>query len=73
VLAGEMEKSDDPDEIVLFLNDGTHKTWTKQVIAETGIYSGKIVDIGNDGDPDVVANRNWNKPPLEIWENRFNY
>jgi hypothetical protein len=71
VLAGEMAKSSDPDEIVIFRNDGSSLTWTKQVIAEVSIYSGKIADIGGDGDMDVVANRNWNLAPLEIWENRI--
>jgi len=66
-----MPKSDDPDEIVIYVNDGDSMTWTKQIIAETGIYSGKIADIGNDGDMDIIANRNWNQAPVEIWENRI--
>jgi hypothetical protein len=69
VVAGEMEKSDDPDQVIIFLNDGDGLSWRKQVIANMSIYSGKVADIDNDGDPDIVANRNWNEPPLEIWEN----
>lgn len=69
VVVGEMEKSGDPDQIIVFLNNGDGLTWKKEVISNTGIYSGKVADIGNDGDPDLVANRNFDKPPLELWEN----
>jgi hypothetical protein len=69
VIAGEMKKSDDPDQILIFLNEGDGLIWKKQVVSNTSIYSGKVADIDNDGDMDIVANRNWNEPPLEIWEN----
>ena len=69
VVTGEMEKSDDPDQILIFLNEGDGLIWKKQVVSNTSIYSGKVADIDNDGDMDIVANRNWNEPPLEIWEN----
>jgi hypothetical protein len=69
VVAGEMEKSDDPDQILIFLNEGDGLSWKKKVVSNTSIYSGKVADIDNDGDKDIVANRNWNEPPLEIWEN----
>jgi hypothetical protein len=69
VVAGEMEKSDDPDQVLLFLNGGAGLGWEKKVVSYTSIYSAKLADIDNDGDMDIVANRNWNRPPLEIWEN----
>ena len=69
VVAGEMEKSDDPDQVLLFLNGGDGLSWEEQVVSYTSIYSAKLADIDNDGDMDIVANRNWNRPPLEIWEN----
>ena len=69
VVAGEMGKSDDPDQIIIFLNEGDGLSWKKQVVANNSIYSGQVADIDNDGDMDIVANRNWNEPPLEIWEN----
>ena len=69
VVTGEMEKSDDPDQILIFLNEGDGLSWKKHVVSNTSIYSGKVADVDNDGDMDIVANRNWNEPPLEIWEN----
>lgn len=69
VVTGEMEKSEDPDQIIIFLNDGNGSGWKKQVVANMSIYSGKVADMDNDGDQDMVANRNWNEPPLEIWKN----
>ena len=64
-----MEKSDDPDEIVLFLNQGDSFAWSRVTIARVSIYSGELADIDNDGDIDIIANRNWNLPPLEICVN----
>ena len=69
VVAGEMEKSADPDQIIIFLNEGDGLRWKSQVITQTGTYSSKVADIDNDGDQDIIANRNYDKPPLEIWEN----
>lgn len=68
IVAGGMEKSDNP-EIVIFLNDGDGLSWERYVIANTSIYSGKVADISNNGDLDIVGNRNWDQPPLELWEN----
>lgn len=68
IIAGGMEKSNNP-EIVVFLNDVDSLSWDKYVIANTSIYSGKVADIGNDGDLDILGNRDWNKPPLNLWEN----
>jgi len=69
VVTGEMEKSDDPDQIIIFQNEGDALRWKKQLVTNTGIYSGKVEDMDNDGDPDIVSNRNFDRPPLEIWEN----
>jgi len=69
VLAGEMAKSDDPDEIILFLNQGDSRSWIRRSAARISIYSGELADIDDDGDMDILANRNWNMPPLEVWIN----
>jgi hypothetical protein len=69
VFTGEMAKSSDPDEVLLFENSGDSTKWIRRVLGKTSIYSGKVVDIGNDNDIDIIANRNWNQAPLEIWEN----
>jgi len=69
VVTGEMEKSADPDQIIVFLNDGDGLRWKKHIVKNCGIYSGKIADVGNDGDMDIIANRNFDSAPLELWEN----
>ena len=69
IITGEMEKSDDPDEITVFLNGGNGLRWDETIKIHAPIYSGKVGDIGNDGDQDIIGNANFNKPPLELWEN----
>lgn len=64
VIAGQMKGS-----VMIFLNEGGALSWNKQVVATTGIYSGLVGDIGNDGDMDIIGLRNWNSPPIEMWRN----
>jgi len=70
VMAAEMLKGSDPDEVAVFLNDGTSLCWTKQVIATTGNYSAVIGDVDTDGDADILGLRNYDSAPVEIWLNR---
>ena len=70
VVVGEMPKSSGPDEVMVFVNVGDSLTWSKQVVATTGIYSGVVGDIGSDGDMDIVGSRNWDTTPIAMWENR---
>lgn len=69
VVVGEMEKSGDPDQVLVYRNQGNGTSWKKEIVTNHSIYSGVLADIGSDGDLDIVANRNWNEAPLEIWEN----
>jgi hypothetical protein len=73
IVAGEMEKSTDPHLLVFYLNmKGDGMEWEKKMISRLGTYSAIVGDIGQDGDMDIVSNRNFNKPPLEIWVNTLN-
>jgi hypothetical protein len=58
--------------VVVFVNKGNSLEWNRQVIAEKACYGGKVSDIDNDGDMDIVAPRNWNKGPLYLWKNLTN-
>ncbi|MHC4166433.1 MAG: FG-GAP repeat domain-containing protein [Planctomycetota bacterium] len=71
VVSSEMHQGADPDEVAVFINDGTGSSWTKQVISKKGSHYIRVTDIGNDGDMDIVG-ANWSGPyqPIEMWENR---
>ncbi len=69
IVVGEMEKSEDPDQVLIYRNRGDGISWKREVVANISIYSGVLADIGGDGDMDIVANRNWNQKPIEIWKN----
>ncbi len=73
VLAAEMPRYDAPYPVVLFINRGDSLNWSEQIISLLGTYNAIIGDLGNDGDIDIIGVRNYNKPPIEIWENKINY
>ena len=72
IVAGEMKKSIWTGELIILTNGGKGLNWQKKVIANQGIYHGLIDDIGNDGDVDIIGCRDYNKPPIEWWENLSN-
>lgn len=70
LLAAEMPRYTPQDApVVIFLNRNKGLKWKEEVLARTGSYSAQIGDIGNDGDPDIIGLRNFDRPPIEIWEN----
>jgi len=69
VLAGEMTKGDDPDRLVVFLNQGNALAWEPLEISSTGCYSAAVGDVDTDGDADIVGLHNWDSGPVEIWLN----
>lgn len=81
ILAAEMEKGEDPDKMVLYLNNKVSKkpeSWMQKEISFTlmqiqdfGAYWAVAGDIGGDGDIDIVSSRSYDKPPIEIWENKL--
>ena len=70
LLAAEMPRYTPQDApVVIFFNRNKGLKWEEEVLARTGSYSAQIGDIGNDGDPDIIGLRNFDRPPIEIWEN----
>ena len=71
VVSSEMHQGADPDEVAVFINKANGSAWTKQVISTKGSHLIRAVDIGNDGDIDIIG-ANWSGPyqPVELWENK---
>lgn len=72
VVTAEMAQSQDPDEIMIFLNQGSGLRWSKQVVATTGSHNLCVVDVDGDGDVDLYGS-NWQDPPVgkvELWRNQ---
>jgi hypothetical protein len=70
VASAEMHQGQDPDEVKVYLNDGTGLGWTKQVISTRGSHSMQVVDLDRDGDDDLVgANWSGEYQAVEIYEN----
>jgi len=71
VVSSEMHQGADPDEVVVFVNQANGTTWGKQIISSRGSHFIRAVDIGNDGDIDIIG-ANWSGPyqPIEMWENK---
>jgi len=69
VVTAEMHQGADPDEVRMYVNQGKGTTWKKQVIAETGSHSLRLVDLGGDGDLDIFG-ANWSgTSTVDLWEN----
>jgi FG-GAP-like repeat/Secretion system C-terminal sorting domain/Immunoglobulin domain len=73
VVTAEMQQSTDPDEVIVYRNNGNALSWSKVVVATTGSHNAKLADIGNDGNIDIIgANWDMSAPggtPIEYWEN----
>jgi hypothetical protein len=71
VVSSEMHQGVDPDEVAVFINKANGSAWTKQVISTKGSHFIRAVDIGNDGDIDIIgANWSGDYQPIEMWENK---
>ena len=80
IMAGEMVKGDDPDKVVVYIQEGhplSVNAWRdrtpvlrEQILAKTGSYWPVLGDLGGDGDFDIAGSRSFDKQPIEIWENQ---
>jgi hypothetical protein len=56
---------------IYFNEDGKGERWKMQQVSTFGMYYGHLVDIGNDGDLDIVGPRSYWRGPISIWENKL--
>jgi len=71
VVAAEMHQGADPDEVAVYINQGSGLSWKKQIISTKGSHYIRAGDIGNDGDMDIIgANWSGGYQPIEMWENK---
>ncbi len=68
LLVGGMIKSKQRG-LKILLNNGDGTQWKEHIIQTDGSYSAELGDIDNDGDPDIVGIRNWDRPPSWIYRN----
>jgi len=71
VATAEMLQGDNPDEVKIYFSDGTGRTWSKQVLSDSGCHSMRIMDIDNDGDMDLFG-ANHNDRIIRLWVNQYN-
>jgi len=70
VVIAEMHQGVDPDEVRVYLNQGGGLTWMMEVLSTTGSHDIVLVDIGADGDIDIVgANHAGSFQMVQLWEN----
>ncbi len=70
VATAEMQQGQDPDEVSVYRNvNGDGLTWTKEVLADTGSHSMRVLDVDDDGDMDLYG-ANWQSDQVELWVNQ---
>jgi hypothetical protein len=53
----------------IMLNKDKGTRWDEVPVQSDGSYSAEMGDIDNDGDPDIVGIRNWDRAPTWIYRN----
>jgi hypothetical protein len=70
VVIAEMHQGADPDEVRVYLNQGSALTWKREILSTTGSHDIVLADIGADGDIDIVgANHAGSFQGIQLWEN----
>ncbi|MCB1122896.1 MAG: VCBS repeat-containing protein [Verrucomicrobiae bacterium] len=68
----EMHQGEDPDEVVVMLNQNGGSSWNKLLLSEKGSHDIVAVDIDNDGDLDIFgANHAGDYSPVELLRNQI--
>ena len=73
VVSAKFERHDgvipSPYPVRIYYNSGNGLNWTIVEMSNLGMYQGRLADIGNDGDLDIVGSRSYWKGPIEIFIN----
>ncbi len=71
VVSAEMHQGEDPDLVIVHVNGGDGKRWTKETVSRSGSHNILLADMDGDGDIDIVgANHGGSVQPIEMWRNR---
>ncbi len=70
IVLAEMHQSE-RDRIMVRVNEGKGDHWSMQILAESGLHNLRVLDIGRDGNMDIMG-ANWSGAyqPIEIWINK---
>ena len=64
----EMHQGENPDEVVVLINQDCGQNWNRLILSEKGSHSIEIADINGDGYPDILgANWSGDYQPVEVW------
>jgi hypothetical protein len=70
IVLAQMHTSTSKEVMVLYNQDGQAGTWTKQVIGQGGSHNSVVVDIGSDGDFDILGANYTGNPPVNLYINQ---
>jgi hypothetical protein len=59
-----------PYPINVYWNRGDNKTFQKENVANGGLYSALVADVGSDGKKEIVGMQSYWKPPFSIYKLR---
>ncbi|MBN1422772.1 MAG: VCBS repeat-containing protein, partial [Planctomycetes bacterium] len=72
IATAQMHQGEDPDLVLVLLNEGKGASWRRLEVARTGSHSMRIADLDGDGYPDLYGANHDSKgapngAPIEIW------